>query len=83
MNDLFGQTKKIIQTGHAGPRRLTRTHIIENILQHLQNEHQKQTVASLRLHEFKLTALTISYGKLFYTRQTLLAKLNLKIMDNT
>ena len=86
MNDLFGQTKNI-QTGHAGPRTLTRaqkkknkqTNKQTNILyKQLQNEHQKQTVASLRIKEFKLTALTTSYGRLFHTRQTRPAKLNLR-----
>jgi len=38
--------------------------------------HKKQTLASLRLNEFKLTALTTSNGKLFHVRQTILAKLN-------
>jgi len=40
--------------------------------------HIKQTLVSLRLNEFKLTALTTSNGKLLHVRQTLLAKLNLR-----
>ena len=77
MNDLFGQNKEY-------PNWIRRSKNTDtcpkkkHTLQHLQNEHQKPTGASLLLNELKLAAVTISYDELFCTCQTLLAKLNLR-----
>jgi len=60
----------------------SRTHVPKNRYEYKKPTNVsifiKQTLASLRLNEFKLTALTTSNGKLFHMRLTLLAKLNLR-----
>ena len=49
MNDLFGQTKNI-QTGHAGPRTLTRAQ--KRKKQKKTNKHTLQTIAEMELRIF-------------------------------
>ena len=59
MKDLFGQNKEYPNWTRRSKNTNTCLKIKKkHTLQHLQNERQKQTVASLRLNDFKLTALT-------------------------